>query len=424
MLRSTVLSLSALLVGASLMFVGHGIQSTLVPVWANDAGFDAATIGSLWSAYAAGLVLGCMTAGRVIGMVGHIRAFAAMMSAVAIIVLIYTFYPTPAFWLLLRVAHGFVIAGVFMIMESWLNEKAHESQRGVILGIYTALSLVMISMGQLSLNIFDVLDPRLFSLAAILLMMAVLPVALTRAGIPGPVKSSKLDVGKLWKSSRVAVIGSFCVGLTTSAFWGLGPVFALEVGLNTAGLTLFMSATILGGAIFQWLVGRASDRMDRRRVVAMGSFVAAGAGVGIWLFAGHSLLMVLLFSLLFGGFSFSLHAVCVALGNDRAAAGDFVEVAGGLLFVHSAGSIIGPLLAAGAMSLFGPGGIYAFTALVHVSLALFAVTLVVRRAPVPVEERGEFVAVPVTSPEIYVIDPRGEHEGEHDGEPEIRAAGN
>lgn len=410
MLRSTVISVSALLLGMAFLFMGHGIQSTLVPVWANAAEFDATTIGSLWSAYAAGLMLGCLTAGRVISRVGHIRAFAAMMSAVSIIVLTYTFYPSPAFWLLLRVVHGFVMAGVFMILESWLNEKTPETQRGVILGIYTALSLVMISVGQLSINLFDVLDARLFSFGAILLMLAVLPVALTRAGIPGPVESTTLDLAKLWRSGRVAAVGSLCVGLTTSAFWGLGPVFALEVGFDTAGLTLFMSVTILGGALFQWGVGRASDRMDRRRVIGVGSLISAVAGLGIWLFAGQSLVMVLVFSLFFGGFAFSLYAVCIALANDRADAGDFVEVAGGLLFVFSIGSIVGPLLAALAMNLMGAGGIYAFTASVHVALALTAFIMAAGRARVPEAERGEFVAVPVTSPEIFVIDPRGEHD--------------
>lgn len=415
MLRSTVISVSALLIGAAFLFVGHGIQSTLVPIWASNAGFEATTVGSLWSAYAAGLMLGCLTAGRVIGAVGHIRAFAALMSAIAIIVLTYTFYPAPAFWLLLRAIHGFVIAGVYMIIESWLNEKTEDTLRGMVLGIYTALSLVMIAAGQLSINLFDVFDPKLFSLSAILLMLAVVPVALTRAGIPGPVASASLDLAKLWRSGRVSVIGSFCVGLTTSAFWGLGPVFARAVGFDTAGLTLFMSVTIFGGAAFQWLVGRASDRIDRRQVIAAGSLTAAVAGAGIFLFASRSLELVLALSLLFGGFSFTLQSVCVALGNDRARPGDFVEISGGLLFIYGFGSIVGPLLAAVAMEYAGPKAIYAFTAGVHLVLAGTAVALSAGRAPAPEAEKRDFMAVPATSPEVFAIDPRAEQESENGG---------
>ncbi len=413
MLRSTVISVSALLLGATFLFIGHGIQGTLVPIWATSAGFDATTVGSLWSAYAAGLMLGCLTAGRIIESVGHIRAFAALMSAIAIIVLTYTFYPAPAFWLVLRAFHGFVIAGVYMIIESWLNEKTTDTIRGVVLGIYSTLSMVMIAVGQLSINLFDVLDPRLFSLSAILLMLAVLPVALTRAGIPGPVARTSIDFTKLWQSGRVAMIGSFCVGLTTSAFWGLGPVFARAVGFDTPGLTLFMSITLFGGAALQWVLGRVSDRMDRRRLIAVGSLIAAAAGMGIFLAAGRSLEAVLAFSLVFGGFAFTLQSLCVALGNDRAAPGDFVEISGALLFIYGLGSIIGPLLASLAMKFYAPEAIYAFTALVHVILAVTAFALSLGRPAAPEADKREFVAVPVTSPEIFAIDPRGEEEPEN-----------
>ena len=412
MLRSTVISLSALLIGATFLFIGHGVQSTLVPIWAGHAGFEPTTIGSLWSAYAAGLMLGCLTSGRVIGTVGHIRAFAAFMCLLAALVLSYTFYSAPVFWLLLRMVQGFVIAGVFMIIESWLNEKTGDALRGVILGIYTALSLVMMSAGQLSINLFDVLDPRLFSLAAILIMLAVVPVALTRAGIPGPVEGASLDLVKLWRTGRVALIGSFCVGMTTSVFWGLGPIFAQSVGFDTAGLTLFMSVTILGGAGFQWVIGRLSDRMDRRRVIAIGSIMAAAAGVGIFVFAAQSLPIVLGFSLIFGGFAFSLQAVCVALGNDRADAGDFVEISGGLLFIYGLGSIIGPLLAAVVMTYFAASAIYLFTASIHLALAVTALSLAQTRPAVPEEEKRDFMAVPMTSPEVFAIDPRGEESGQ------------
>jgi len=407
-LRSTVISLSALLIGASILFVGHGIQSTLVPIWAHNAGFEATTVGSLWSAYSAGLMLGCLTAGRVIEAVGHIRAFAALMSLIAVIVLTYTFYPFPAFWLLLRALHGFFIAGVFMIIESWLNEKTDDALRGVVLGIYTALTLVMIAVGQLSINLLDVFDPKLFSLAAILLMLAVVPVALTRAGIPGPVVSPSIDLVKLWRSGRVALIGSFCVGLTTSAFWGLGPVFARGVGFDTEGLTLFMSVTIFGGAVFQWLVGRVSDRMDRRHVIAVGSLIAAVAGLGIFFLAGQSLVLVLALSLVFGGFAFALQSLCVALGNDRAAPGDFVEIAGGLMFIYGLGSILGPLFAATLVEFYLPEAIFVFTATIHLILAVTAVVMAAGRPAVPEGQKREYQAVPATSPEVFAIDPRGE----------------
>lgn len=409
MIRTAVITLSALLLGAALLFTGHGLQSTLVPLWAVDAGYSRFTIGLLWSAYAGGQMAGSIYCGRIIAEVGHIRAFAALAAGVAAITLLYAFAPTPIVWFALRLAHGFLIAGVYMAVESWLNDRATNELRGLVLSVYSALSLLMIAIGQLMINLLPMGDPRIFSIAGLSILLAVVPVALTKSRAPRPVNRVSINLKKLWESSRVAMVGSLSAGLTTSAYWGFGPVFGRHEGLSAAELSLYLSVTVMGGATCQWISGRLSDYMDRRRVAAGVSLGAAFCGVAISFLAGYSMPMLLGVSFVFGAFLFSLSSICVAMANDRAQPGEFVQISGGLLFIFSTGSVLGSIIASGVMDLFGTGTLYLYTAVVHGAFAITAISFAMSRPAVPAEAKRGFRPVPTTSPEAYAIDPRGEN---------------
>ncbi|MBW7835875.1 MAG: MFS transporter [Sphingomonadales bacterium] len=409
-MRSMVIAISALFISAAFLFTGHGLQLALIPIAAANAGFSHVAIGFLWSGYTLGLMIGCLTVPRIIAAVGHIRAFAALGCAVAALLIAFSFFSDAKAWLVLRFLQGFMLAGVFIAVESWLNDKTANELRGVVLSSYSTLTLVMISLGQLSLTLFGPGDPRLFSLAAFLTLLAVIPVALTRADAPQIAARVKVDVNKLWTTSRVAVLGSVLVGLANSAFWGLGPVFGRAAGLSASELSLYLSITIWGGAACQWLMGRLSDRFDRRRVVAAASFMAAGAGIAMTYSIGRSYALLLAASFVFGASSFSLSAICVAMAHDRARPGEFLETSGGLLFIFSVGSTLGSLLASTAMELAGFKSLYLYTAVVHGVLALTALGFSFARPAVPRAEKQEFRPLPQTSPEALAIDPRSHKE--------------
>ncbi len=408
MIGATVLALSALLFAAALLFSGHGLQATLVPLVADAAGYSRFSIGLLWSAYAAGLMAGSILCGRIIIRVGHIRTFAALTAAVAAIMLLYAFVPSPSVWFGLRFLHGFLIAGVFMTIESWLNDKSTDNLRGLVMSVYSALSLLMISIGQLMINVVPPSDGRVFSLAGFATLIALIPVALTKSSAPPPVTRVEVNLKKLWQSSRVAVIGSAASGLTTSAYWGLGPVFGQGVGMTSAEISLYLSATVIGGALCQWVLGRLSDYIDRRRVAAFAGFGAALCGIAMTLAATRSFELLLLACFFFGAFAFSISSLCIAMASDRADPSDFVAISGGLLFVFSAGSVSGSMVGSVVMDVAGSSALYLYTAVIHGALGVIALVMTFGRPPVPPEEKREFRPVPTTSPEAYAMDPRGE----------------
>src|SRR3546814_6159262 len=59
----------------------------------------------------------------------------------------------------------------------------------------------------------------------------------------------------------------------------LTPLYAVRLGLQVDDVARLMAATIVGGAVLQWPIGRLSDRGDRRTVMAvLGVAAAALAG--------------------------------------------------------------------------------------------------------------------------------------------------
>jgi MFS family permease len=264
----------------------------------------------------------------------------------------------------------------------------------------------VITIGQLLILADDPVKFPLYAFASILISVAAVPVALSRSPQPAQASSPRLSFTALFRLSPVGVAGCMTVGLANGAFWALGPAFVLQSGLHVHDVALFMSATVVGGAVSQWPFGRLSDRVDRRLMLLISCSAAAASGAAIVLAGLYAPSLVIPAGFLFGIFSFPVYALSVAHANDVARGSDFVAVAGGLLMTNGIASVIGPLLASGVMQAAGAAGLFAFTAVMHATMALFTLYRMQRRAA-PAEKTG-FVPMPVHAPRLADIDPRGE----------------
>jgi predicted MFS family arabinose efflux permease len=128
------------------------------------------------------------------------------------------------------------------------------------------------TLGQNLLGVRDVAAPDLFSLAAIMLTLALVPVAMTASTAPQPIRRARVDLRWLVGISPLAFTGCLLVGAVNGAIWSLAPLYAQSQGLAPNQVGWFMAALITGGAASQWPVGKISDRLDRRwMIVAMPS---------------------------------------------------------------------------------------------------------------------------------------------------------
>ncbi|KJS07999.1 MAG: twin-arginine translocation pathway signal protein [Gammaproteobacteria bacterium BRH_c0] len=406
-MKHLLLPIAALLSSNALLLVGHGLMLTLLPLRAEIEGFTPAQIGFTASSYFIGFVASCLLTPHIVARVGHIRTFAVLCSVFSAVVLLFHAFPQFETWLVLRFFIGACISGLYMVIEGWLNDRATRESRGTLLSIYTVINLAMLMVGQQALNFADPSGPILFGLAAVLLSLAIVPVSLTATLAPAPMQAVKLDLRRLWQLSHVGMGGAIASGLVTGAFWALGPVYARGVGLETSQLTLFMSAAVLGGALFQLPLGRLSDHYDRRIVLFFSCLF--GAAISLLLVLAPVLgNLLLVLAVLWGGSVMTIYSICLAHAADSAQSHEFVLVGSGILLVFGISSAFGAPLASIFMAVAGVAGLFVFSA---VCLMVFALGISIRRKThvLPLHDETEpFRPVSVTSPAVFEMDPRTE----------------
>lgn len=391
-MRAILSSVGALLVSAAILLAGGGLLATLIAVRAEMEGFPLFAIGLLTSFYFAGFILGCVYTPVLVSRVGHVRVFAAFSSLIAACVLSHVLIINVPAWTILRFVTGFAFAGLYVLIESWINEQAPNEKRGQILSIYRMVDLAAVTVGQFMLTLYDPSSFALFSVVAICVCLAILPVSISTSKAPTAVTNTSLNLKKLARTSPLAVVGCFAVGLTNGSFWGMGPVFVQLLGYPIIMISTFMSVVIFCGAVLQWPVGFLSDKFGRREVLILMSSGAIGAGLFLYFLAPKSTAYLLVGGVLYGVFAMQIFGLSAAHANDRAEPDEFVAISGGLLLIYGVGSVVGPSVAPVIMSVFEPSAMFAFTALIHTLLTFYAVFRVSQRtAP---DESADFVTMP------------------------------
>ena len=410
---SSIGSILALLAGTAFLLAGSGLHSLLLPLRGQAEGFSTSSLGLLGTAWAAGFVAGCFLGPRLVRRVGHVRAFGAFTATGAIIALLTGIIVSEPVWVVLRIFTGFVMAGSFMVIESWLNERATNENRGTVFGVYMMVTYAAIMGGQMIVAAGDVTTPILFMATGIFFCLSLIPTAVSTAVTPKPLASVSLDLGALYANSPVAFAGCLLIGVANGAWGTLGAVYGARIGISTTQIALMMSLTVVAGAAMQLPAGRLSDRMDRRFVLAAASFGAALIGLTIFAVAPHSGAFVLPLTAAYGALAYTLYSLSVAHANDHADPEDFVKLSSGLLLLYGFGTMIGPLVAAQLMDRLRPESIFIATALAHGLLALYTVLRISRRASVPVADRETFTTLPserALTPAAVMLDPRSDLE--------------
>jgi MFS family permease len=407
-MNAILFPLVALFSGIGILLVGNGLLGTLLGVRAVSLGFSYEVTGGVMAAYFVGFIAGSLRCVYLIERAGHIRTFAALASISSAATLAFLLVNSPIAWAVLRAVVGFCFAGLFMVTESWLNERSDNTNRGRVLTIYMMVSLASLAAGQPLLLVSNPGDFEIFCIAAILISLGLVPVTLTGSPAPAPPRAHPMALSRLYRNSPLSVAGCFASGLALGAFWSMAPVFCRTLGLSERGTVIFMVATILGGLFFLWPIGRLSDRLDRRRVLTLACAASAAASLAIVMSGTASLFGLFGLALVFGGVTFPIYSIAVAHANDFINSEDLVAASSALLLVYGVGAILGPLIAGLMMGWIGPVGLYVLLAGVMVVTVLFALYRMLARPAVPLGEQDALVLVPRTTHVAYELDPRGE----------------
>jgi MFS family permease len=404
----------SLLIGSALLMFGGGLQGLVLSVRGAEEHFSLLALGLIGTGWSVGFVAGSVTVPLLVKRVGHIRAYSVMAAIGTITILLNLLLINDIAWILLRALSGYCFAGAAMIVESWLNEVVDNKSRGTIFSSYSAINMAASTLGQLAMSLTGVVGYLPFVLGAISFICALLPTALTSKPQPRPLQSARLDLKLLYRTSPVAAVAAFSVGMANGTFGTLAPVYGYAQHLDAAGISYLMCLTVILGAASQIPFGRMSDRMDRRKVIVGLSGFAAVIGTMLVVFDPQGGWLLYLLFAAYGFVAYPLYGIAVAHANDSAQEGDFAKISGGMLLIMGVGLAIGPAIAPVLMNNFKPVGLFIVTAAFHGALAISTVARM-RARPTQRAKRSRFRPIftdKSPSPEVVTLDPRTSEDAE------------
>jgi MFS family permease len=381
MTRAPYAAIAAILLSVLALIAGNALHNTLVPLRGKLEGFPSLTLGLIASSFFAGMLAGTLLGPAIIRHVGHVKAY-AIFAAIAIMVAVaYPLSVSPGSWLVLRALVGFAFAGLYGVIDGWVQGKAENEHRGQLGGAYQTVHFVAVACGQMLLPVADPMGFQLFILVGMLFAASIIPFSLSRTEPPALPETAKLELGWLFRNAQASAVAALAIGAANGSFWSLSPVYASANGMSTTEIATFLTATILGSAVAVMPIGRYSDSHDRRLVMAAMMGVACVLELALFIVGrlpGYGMPVA---GFMIGTVVMTLYSVASAHANDRSDAGQAVTIASSLLFLYSVGAILGPLAASWAMDRIGPQGLFLFMAVIHAIALSVAVMRMRTRAP-------------------------------------------
>ncbi len=368
----------ALFTGFGIIIISHGFQGNLLGIRSVLENFNFIATGTMMSGYFVGYFIGANMVPNLVSKVGHIRVFAAFASMASLSSLIHIMFVDPVIWTLARFLTGFSMIGIFIIVESWLNDRATNRTRGKVLSFYMFLTFFGFAIGNLLLNVSSPKNYEPFILISLMFSIALIPILLTKRKPPKFKKTSFIKIKELFKISPTGSFSMFCSGFIFSAIFAMLSVYAVTMNLSIFEISMLLVGVTLSGAFFQWPIGFLSDSYDRR-IIIVGCCIAACifaimsiavSGVSFKnLFIETAVrfnyfstvtdkIKLFVFVILLSGMTLPLFSLNLALVNDYIPKEKFVAAGGGLNIIFGLGAMAGPFICSVLMNLYGPNGFF------------------------------------------------------------------
>ena len=365
----TIVSSWALFTGFGLIMLAHALQGTLLNVNAVFFNFSDFEIGYVFSGYFIGYLFSSIQCPKLIKNVGHIRVFAAFASLGSIAILLHWIVINPIAWLIFRMITGFSFAAIYIVCESWLNDRADNKSRGQLIGFYMIVLYFSTSAGGMLVNLRATTDAHLFILTSLLISLALVPILLTKKPAPDFSTPRFLSLKELYLKSPMAFVGSFSIGMVYSALFGLMGVFGAKIGLSIFQISILIFVNMFVGAIFQYPVGKISDKYDRRTILLSLNLIAIASLIFIYLLGSLSFNLLLVFIGIHSAVSLPYYAVVISHMNDFLEKDEIVSGSSTLTLVNALGMVMGPMLASGFMAYFGAYGYFLYMIVIYCLVA-------------------------------------------------------
>jgi MFS family permease len=380
-----------LLLGMGILMLGAGLQGTILGLRATLEGFPTPVTGLVMSCYYVGYLLGTLIAPRLLRRIGHVRVFAALAALASVASLVHASWVHPLPWGAMRLISGLCFAGIYVVAESWLNHRASRTNRGRLLAVYMLVLYVGLGAAQFLLLLSSPQTAAPFMLTSALISLAMVPILASAQQTPEPAVPHSVRYRDLYRNSPLGVVAVAVSGMISSIIFAMGPVYARLSGSGTQGVAAFMAVSILAAVLTQYPVGRVSDRMDRRTVIASVCTLATLVAVSIVAFGPLPRPVFLVLAALFGGSALTLYSLAVSHVNDKLEPTQMVAASSALLRMNGTAAAVGPVLAGSLMHAFGPRAYFATLATLTGALTIYDLWRKAQRSPVPRAQKGPFI---------------------------------
>ncbi|RCW27532.1 putative MFS family arabinose efflux permease [Ciceribacter lividus] len=387
---ASLTSIATLMLSTLLMMTGLGLMNYLVPLRALADGWSTVTVSVIATAYTLGFTLSCIVTPVLVRRVGHVRVFGALITLLTVSILFSALLVEVYAWLAFRALAGFAIAGSYLIIESWLNERVTNDNRGAVFSVYMITCLLGSIGGQYLVPLGDPKEMGLFVACGIVFSLALLPTMLSTAPSPAPIAEARFDLVRLYRRSPIAFVGSLLAGALSGTWGSLGGVYSQAIGMDATGGATLLAAVLAGGALAQMPIGRISDRIDRRLVMIACGLFGVAASLAMAAFGAFGVVAACIAGFFVGSVLYPVYALNAAHAADMAEPGEYVTVSGGVMILYGMGTVTGPLIGGSLMQALGPVGLVWFLAFIFAVYAGYAAWRMGRRRGKARDEKTDF----------------------------------
>ncbi len=384
-------NVASLLVSTFILMVGFGVAGYITPLRSMDEGWSTFDVSMVATAYSLGFATAALIIPILVRRVGHIRVFATLIGVLLLTILGAAMIVELYAWMIFRLFTGFAMAGIYMTIETWLNERASNEYRGALYSFYMITTTVGSICGNFIVPFGNRGDSSLFIIAAMLYALAILPITLSTAPAPSMLTAVVIDLPKLWRRTPVAFVGAILTGVINGAWLAMVAVYTNRMGLDAAAGAGVQAAAIFGSMVLQVPIGRLSDLIDRRIVMVGAGVIGVISCISVALIPYENWLGYHLAVFFMGGVLFPIYSLNNAHANDLALPGEYVAVSSGVMMLYGMGVVLGPLTGGTVMAVYGPQSLLYMLAVMFLAYGIYALWRILRRPEtLEPEDKGDF----------------------------------
>lgn len=333
-----------------------GMALPMVPLALERRGIDNFTIGVVAAAWGVGMLLTAPLIPRLAARLGAVPFIIAAVVFGSILIAAYPLTDSVAAWFVITLLHGAAGGVPWVVSEIWMNVVVEEKRRGRVMAIYGILVALGLALGPLVLQVVGVYGARPFLVCAALALLVAVPLVPYWRTAPRIEHAEDSGYLAVVRGAPLAMLAGFSCGLGEQVAFSFLPVYAVGAGVSPETGALWLSVFVIGNVALQWPIGWLADHADRRAVLTGCTLASALLVVVLSQVPAQSLAVLGVIGL-WGGLSFAIYPVGLALLGLSFGAGDMARANTAFSMLYIFGGLIGRPLTGAAMDAFGDPGL-------------------------------------------------------------------